>query len=167
MPETMVEPRVVDAGRGVSWWGDGWRIFASSVWTWIGIMVIYIIISALIGAVPYVGDVGHWLLTPVFMGGLMLGCQSIERDGTLRIAHLFEGFQGSHFVPLMIIGVVNILLALAIVAIGATGVFGFVKIAQMAQEGADPLGRLNEMMNSVTGVSVLAGLLVLVIVAIF
>src|SRR5260221_3436609 len=103
--KTMIgEPRVVEAGRGASWWSGGWRVFASSVGTWIGIMIVYIIISVVIGVIPYVGDVGHWLLTPVFMGGLMLGCQEVERGGSLRVSHLFEGFQGTNFVPLMIIG---------------------------------------------------------------
>ena len=105
---TMIgEPRVVEAGRGAAWWAEGWRMFTSSVGTWIGIMIIYVVISALISAVPFVGTVGHWLLTPVFIGGVMLGCQALERGEPLRVAHLFDGFQGPHFVPLMIIGAFN------------------------------------------------------------
>jgi uncharacterized membrane protein len=165
--DSMIEPRVVEPARGVAWWGEGFHLFKSNVWTWVGIMVVYIIISMLIKAVPFVGEVGTWLLTPVFAGGLMLGCRSIERDGTLRMAHLFEGFQGSHFVPLMIIGVVNIVLALAIAAITASGAFGFVKLTDMTMEGADPLGALTEMAGAMTGLAALAILLVLVIVAVF
>ena len=81
MAHMIGEPRVVEAGRGAAWWGEGWRLFTSNFWTWIGIMIIYIIISVLISIVPFVGTLGHWLLTPVFMGGLMLGCQAIDRDG--------------------------------------------------------------------------------------
>ena len=61
MTGTIGEPQVVDAGRGAAWWGEGFRLFTSSFWTWIGIMVIYIIISMLINVVPYVGTLGHWL----------------------------------------------------------------------------------------------------------
>ena len=71
----------------------------------------------------------------------MLGCQAIERDGSLRVAHLFEGFQGAHFVPLMIIGAVNIALVLCIVAIVAAGVFGGITIADMLAPG-DPFEAL-------------------------
>ena len=164
---TMIgEPRVVEAGRGAAWWGEGWHIFAAKVGTWIGIMVIYILISALISAVPFVGSVGHWLLTPVFMGGLMLGCQAIERNEALRIGHLFEGFQGPHFVPLMIIGAVNMGLALAIALIGAAGVWGSMSIATMGM-AMDPLDALQGSVRAMTGFGLLAFVLVLVIVAVF
>lgn len=165
----MGEPRVVDAGRGAAWWSEGFRLFRSNVFTWIGIMIIYIVITFLVNIVPYVGSIGHWLLTPVFVGGLMLGCRSIERDGTLRVAHLFEGFQGAHFVQLMIIGAVNIALTLAIAAIMAAGVFGGVHMADMMQFGAggDPLAALRGSMGAIGGTGLLALLAVLVIGTVF
>lgn len=163
------EPRVVEAGRGAAWWAGGFRLFAARIGTWIGIMLIYFLISALISAVPYVGTVGHWLLTPVFMGGIMMGCDSIERDGTLRVSHLFEGFQGAHFVPLMIIGAVNMALALAIIAITAAGVFGGMKMADMSSMGtlSDPFSAFSGSLRAITGTGMLAALLILVIVSAF
>jgi uncharacterized membrane protein len=163
------EPRVVEAGRGASWWSGGYRIFASSVGTWIGIMIVYIIISVVIGVIPYVGDVGHWLLTPVFMGGLMLGCQEIERGGSLRVAHLFEGFQGTNFVPLMIIGAVNIAIALGIAALAYATFLGGVKLSDMARLGTsgDPFGAFFGSTRALTGTSILGILLVLVIASVF
>ena len=101
-------------------------------------MIIYFLILRRHRSIPYVGTVAPLLLTPVFMGGIMLGCQAIERDEPLRVAHLFEGFQGAHFVPLMIIGAVNIALVLCIVAIVAAGVFGGIKVADMLTPG-DPV----------------------------
>jgi len=160
------EPRVVAAGRGAAWWGGGVRIFMTRIGTWIGIMIIYFIISALISAVPYVGTVGHWLLTPVFMGGLMIGCDSIQREGTLKVSHLFEGFQGTHFVPLMIIGAVNMALALAIAGITAAGVFGSMKLADIANM-PDPLEALAGSWRAMTGMGFLAFVVVLVIGSVF
>ena len=167
MTGTIGEPQVVDAGRGAAWWGEGFRIFTASFWTWIGIMVIYIVITMLVNAVPYVGSLGHWLLTPVFMGGLMMGCAALDRGEPLRVAHLFEGFQGAHFVPLMIIGAVNIALTLAIGAIAAVGVLGSMKLADMGRLGADPLGELLGSAQSITGTGLLMTLVVLVIGAVF
>ena len=163
------EPRVVEAGRGAAWWSEGWHLFKSGFWTWIGIMVIYLIITMLISLVPYVGSVGHWLLTPVFMGGLMLGCQALERNEPLRVAHLFEGFQGAHFVPLMIIGAVNIALSLGIGALAVAGVMGSLKVADMARMGAmgDPLGAFLGTARALTGTTLLVILLILVIAAVF
>lgn len=168
MKSMMGEPRVVEAGRGASWWSGGYRIFASGVGAWIGIMIIYFIISIVISVIPYVGDVGHWLLTPVFMGGLMIGCQQIERGESLRVAHLFEGFQGTNFVPLMIIGAVNIAIALAIAALAYASILGGMKVADMrAFSGGDPFGAFLGSARAITGTSILVTLLILVIVAVF
>jgi hypothetical protein len=157
------EPHAADAGRGARWWSRGWRIFASNASIWMAMMLIYLAISWTLQRVPYLRDIGQWLLTPVFIGGLMLGCQSAERDATLRIAHLFAGFRGSHFGELAIIGMVNILLALAIVAIGATGVFGFVEATAMLRSGADVTTRLNSIIDAMSGKSLLAAALVFAI----
>lgn len=160
------EPRVVGAGHGASWWREGVHIFTAKVGTWIGIMVIYLLISMVINWVPYVGSVGQWLLTPVFMGGIMLGCNAIEHKQTLRIGHLFEGFQGPRFVPLMIIGAVNMGLAIAIAAIGAASVWGSMTMASMSGI-SDPLEAFSGSMRAITGTGILAALLIVVIVAIF
>ena len=169
MASVIDEPRVVEAGRGLSWWGEGWRIFVSSFWTWIGIMIVYIIIVVLVSLVPFVGSFGQWLLTPVLMGGLMLGCRAIDRGEPLRVAHLFEGFQGAHFVPLMIIGAVNIAITLVLTALAVAGVAGSFSLMGMMQGGAmtDPMGALDGMTRAFTGTGILLALIGLVIVAIF
>jgi uncharacterized membrane protein len=43
--------------------------------------------------VPFIGFVAMYLLTPILMGGVMLGCASLERGGSLEVAHLFAGFR--------------------------------------------------------------------------
>src|SRR6185369_4622528 len=154
---------------GAAWWAEGWRIFASNFWTWIGIMIVYIIIVVLVSLIPLVGSFGQWLLTPVFMGGLMLGCQAIDRGERLRVAHLFEGFQGVHFVPLMIIGAVNIAITLVLAALAVAGVAGSFSLIGMMQGGAmsDPMGALGDMTRMFTGTGILLTLIGLVIVAVF
>ena len=170
MANVIGEPRVVEAGRGAAWWGEGWHIFTSNFWTWIGIMIVYIVITMLISLVPFVGSFGHWLLTPVFMGGLMLGCQAIDRDEPLRVAHLFEGFQGAHFVPLMIIGAVNIALTA-----GHHGARGRRRRGRRFARRDDAVGRRSairlprsaEWPDAFTGTGLLLVLIAVVIVAIF
>jgi hypothetical protein len=144
MPDPMNDIRVVEAGRGASWWAQGWRTFRSNLWTWIGIMLIFIIISMLISLLPFVGDAGHSLLAPVFIGGLMLGCRAIARGEPLRVAHLFEGFQGVHFVPLLIIGAIDFALTLLITVIVAGGAFGGGSLLDtMRSGGADPMAAMS------------------------
>lgn len=169
MANVIGEPAVVEAGRGAAWWSEGWRIFTSNFWTWIGIMVIYIVIVLLISLLPFVGRFGQWLLTPVFVGGSMLGCQAIDRGEPLRVAHLFEGFQGTHFVPLMIIGAVNIAITLVLTALAAAAVAGGTSLSAMMQGGAmdDPMGALDGMARAFTGTGILLTLISIVIVGIF
>jgi hypothetical protein len=166
MRDMIGEPRIVAAGRGASWWGEGFRLFTASIGTWIGIMVIYLMITMGIGLIPFVGSVGHWLLTPVFMGGLMLGCAALRSGQPLRISHLFEGFQGTHFVPLMIIGAINIAVAFAIVALAGVSVLATVKLGSIAQMN-DPLEAFLGSARAITGTSLLATLVILVIMAVF
>jgi hypothetical protein len=162
----VVEPRAVAAGRGFAWWGEGWRIFLSSPGTWIVVTIVYGIVSVLVNIVPYVGAVGHSLLTPVFVGGAMVGCRALERGEPLRVSHLFEGFQGPHFVPLMIIGAVNIALAIALLALSGGGILGVVGLGDLStlSRQTDPLA---VPLGAMTGTALLVAVLVLVVSAAF
>jgi hypothetical protein len=142
-----IEPRVVAAGAGASWWAEGWRIFTSQIGTWIGIVIVYVVISMLLSKVPYIGGVAQWLLTPVFVGGIMLGCNALDRGERLRVSHLFDGFTGRHFIPLLIVGAFNILLtAVAVVIAGViiAASVGLSGVTNFDQLSADPWKMLGE-----------------------
>jgi len=166
MSRAIVDARVVDAGRGVAWWTEGWRIFRSSTGMWIGVFVVYLIVSALVNLVPYVGQVAHSLLTPVFVGGLMIACRALEQGEPLRMSHLFEGFQGAHFVPLMIIGAVNIALVLALIALTTAGAISTASLGNIGSF-ADPLDAIRGTAFALTGTTVLVVVLVLLLVTVF
>jgi len=162
----IVEPRVVEARRGLSWWAEGWRIFMTSPGVWIGVIVVYAIVSLLIGIVPFVGPIGQSLLTPVFVGGMMVGCRALERGEPLRISHLFEGFQAPRFVPLLIIGAVNLVLVIALMLLSGAGVLGTMGFADLAalSDPADPFGAP---LRAVTATGVLVFVVALVLAAVF
>ena len=82
------------AGEGAAWWGESWRIFCAAPAAWIGIFVVFVVISIALVLVPIVGSLVHTVLTPVFAGGVMLGCHALARGEPLRIGHLFEGIPG-------------------------------------------------------------------------
>ncbi len=166
MSNSSIDVRVVEAGRGARWWVEGWHTFTSNLWTWIGIMIIFLIISMLIAWVPYVGDVGHSLLAPVFIGGLMVGCHAIDRGQPLKVAHLFEGFQGVHFVPLLIIGALNIALTLLMYGIIGAGIVGVSMTDMLRSSGADPFAAFSSSAMRMGLTGLLALLAVLVIAAI-
>ncbi|MHB8494872.1 MAG: BPSS1780 family membrane protein [Casimicrobiaceae bacterium] len=114
-------PRKLDAANGVAWWGESWRIFAAAPGTWIGIVVVFVVVSALLYFIPAIGGALQSVLTPVFAGGVMLGCDALARGERLTVGHLFEGFQGGRFRPLLALGLIwiAILVALAVVAVAA------------------------------------------------
>jgi uncharacterized membrane protein len=115
------EPRHLAAGDGAAWWGESWRIFCAAPAVWIGIFVLFIVVSIALVIVPLIGSLVHTVLLPVMAGGVMLGCDALARGEPLRIGHLFEGFQRGRFAPLCLLGLLwlAILFVVAIVMVAA------------------------------------------------
>ena len=112
---TAPAPRRLAAGEGAAWWGESWRIFCAAPAVWIGIFVVFVLVSIALVMIPVIGSLAHTVLIPVLAGGVMLGCHALARGEPLRIGHLFEGFQGGRFTPLCVLG----LLWLAVVCVTA------------------------------------------------
>jgi uncharacterized membrane protein len=120
------EPRPVSAGRGASWWSEGWRLFTPAVGTWLLIALFFVgalIVLAIVGMIPILGQlIGLCVqvISPVLVGGLMLGCRAIDRGNPLLFSHLFAGFN-QRTGPLITVGLIytglSILISLVIVAI--------------------------------------------------
>jgi hypothetical protein len=83
----------VDAGQGWAWILSGFELFKKNPGNWIVIVIVLFVIMVVLSFIPILGAIATFLLMPVFTGGLMLGCQSLARDGTLEINHLFAGFK--------------------------------------------------------------------------
>ncbi len=137
-----IEPRVANAGAGATWWAAGWRLFARNVFTWFGVAIVYAVAMWLLGRLPMIGDAATWLLSPVFVGGIMAGCDALQRGERLRVSHLFEGFKRQHFVPLLLVGVFNLLVILAAVVIGMVAIvsaLGTSDFESISHAAADPM----------------------------
>ncbi|HKE41439.1 MAG TPA: BPSS1780 family membrane protein [Casimicrobiaceae bacterium] len=116
IPGAPIIARTVEAGRGTSWWSEAWRLFTAAVGPWILIAVIWVVIEICLSLIPFVGHLATQLLTPVFVGGLMLGCRAADRGEALGVNHLFAGF-ASHAGPLLVVGLIYTALAVLIVLI--------------------------------------------------
>ena len=119
------EARAVDAGQGWAWIATGFELFKKQPGIWIVIVVLLFVIMMVLAFIPILGALATFLLMPVFTGGLMLGCRSLARDGTLEINHLFAGFS-TQTGNLFVLGAISIgawivvmLPVLAIVGVGA------------------------------------------------
>ena len=98
-----------EAGRGWGWIVDGWRLFAKSPGVWVVILLIYLAMSVVLSLIPLVGLIGHTLLNPVLVAGMIYGAAAQARGETLEIGHLFQGFRDQERMgPLIILGVFSI-----------------------------------------------------------
>ena len=137
---TSIVPRGVAAGRGVSWWGEAWRLFVPGVGVWILIVLILLVLNVILAVIPFVGHLASQVLFPLFAGGLMLGCRAVDRGEPLTVNHLFAGF-GQHAGSLLIVGLLYTAIAV-VIALAVGGVlivaFGMAVLSQLFQL-QDPL----------------------------
>jgi hypothetical protein len=106
--------RAVKSGRGGSWIREGWGYFRKHAGMWIVLSFIFLMLVAGISRVPVVGWLAATLLVPVFVGGLMAGCQTVARGGDLELAHLFAGFRRNTG-QLMLVGLISFVLTIVAV----------------------------------------------------
>ena len=101
------EAHTVAAGQGWAWIMSGFELFKKQPGIWIVIGIVLFVIMMVLAVIPFLGAIATFLLMPVFTGGLMLGCQSLARDGTLEINHLFAGFK-TQTGNLVVLGAISI-----------------------------------------------------------
>jgi len=121
--------RAVPSGNGWQWIVDGFKLFKLNPGVWILNLIILLAISFALAFMPIIGPLAANLLYPVFVGGLMLGCQALSRDQPLEVAHLFAGFRektGS----LIMVAVLYLVGAVAIGIVVGVG-FGFSMLGVM------------------------------------
>jgi hypothetical protein len=93
MSESVTGGRAVGAGQGWTWIAEGFGLFRKSPGIWIAAVVILFVILIVLAFIPLLGAVATFLVMPVFVGGLLLGCRAQQGGGELELAHLFAGFK--------------------------------------------------------------------------
>ena len=84
--------RVVGAGRGASWIGEGWKLFTRAPLMWLITMVVLLVVAIVLNFVPILGGLVFQVLQVVVWGGLIGACRSLETGGEFEIEHVFAGF---------------------------------------------------------------------------
>ena len=74
------EARTVEAGRGATWWTDGWTLFTKNAGLWIVLGLILFLIFIVLGFIPFIGWLASSLLAPLFVGSWMLASRKVESD---------------------------------------------------------------------------------------
>jgi len=116
----------VGAGQGWTWIAEGFGLFRKAPGIWIALVVILFVILVVLAFIPLLGAVATFLVLPVFIGGLLLGCQALQGGGELEVAHLFAGFK-AHTGNLIVLGALAIagwiVVMLPVVVIVGAGAF--------------------------------------------
>jgi hypothetical protein len=157
--DALCDPCSVAAGRGWGWIGDAWSQFRGQPWTWVGALLLFMLVSMALGLVPLVGGLALGILGPMLSGGLMIGAHTQRGGGRFEIAHLLAGFSrnpgGLALVGAAYLGL-SLLLGLLIVLALATGVSLLapdLSALELATEPMDPgaLGSLGPLSRSGPG----------------
>lgn len=122
------------AASGWGWVARSIGIFARDPLRWIALNLVLLVIAALLSMIPLVGALLFALLTPVFVGGLTLGCRDVAAGRPLLPAYLFAGFRSN---------------APALVSIGGVYVVGQIAIFGLLSTvgGSDLQGLLQALMS--------------------
>jgi hypothetical protein len=139
-PASLVMPgRRVRAGEGAAWIADGWRLFRKATLMWIIFLVLFCLLHLALGIVPYAGNLLGSLLSPILLGGIALGCRSLETGGEFEMEHLLAGFRRNTGY-LFAIGVVYALGELTL--LGVMGLFaGFPLVFSVLSGDAEAMMR--------------------------
>ena len=111
---TMFRPKVVSAGRGASWLFEGFEFFTKDWLAWLGVTIIFFVLTLFVSIIP-LGNLVFIILLPTFFAGFMLGCKQQAQGHKFTIGHLFTGFT-RNFSQLLILGVLHTI-GLLIIAI--------------------------------------------------
>ncbi|MGD8910809.1 MAG: BPSS1780 family membrane protein [Chromatiales bacterium] len=115
-------PSGVPVGNCISWIGKGWWHFKSSALAWIGALILWFIISFVLGFIPVLGFIASLLGGPVIMAGFMYGCSEQDAGGDFSISHLFSGFT-NNLGQLLLVAVFYLIMLILAMVILIGGIF--------------------------------------------
>jgi hypothetical protein len=85
--------RIVAAGRGARWLGEGWRLFRAAPLTWVAMVFTYWLLMTVVSLLPFVGIAAASVLVPAFSVGFMAASRAAAGGGPVQLDSLFSGFR--------------------------------------------------------------------------
>jgi len=149
-----MEPRQVAAGQGWQWIVEGFDLFKKSPIIWVVLFIILFLITIALHFIPILGPLVFYILSPVFLAGLMIGCKAQQNGEELEIAHLFAGFKKN---TNSLIALGGVYLVGQIIIFGVMFIFGGGAIFSLMRGGQPDLAAMTAAMSSAM-LAVLVGL---------
>ncbi len=85
--------RRVPFGHGWQWIAAAVKLFRGAALIWIVLNLTLLLIGLGLGVIPVLGGYLLYLLTPLFLAGMMVACRDQEAGEEIEVAHLFRGFR--------------------------------------------------------------------------
>lgn len=163
----LTNPKSLPAGRGAGWFKEAFGYFKSSPLIWILNIIILFAIILVLSLIPILGGLATNILTPIFTGGLMLGCAAQDRGEPLQVNHLFEGFKKNAgnlaLVGLIYMAAIIVVVLIMVVLMGVIG-GGTGQFAELAgmQPGSQPSPEQMQSMMAMGSVGLLIGMALII-----
>ena len=90
-PSTHPDYRVVPAANGLLWIKRAFTLFKRNPGVWMSCSMVMFIIIIVLMLIPFLFPFS-FIVTPVFIGGIMIGCQKLKLGDGFTINQLFSGF---------------------------------------------------------------------------
>ncbi len=98
-------PQARGASGGVRWLGLGWDLIKERFWMWIGVIIIYfivsLIISTILGFIPLIGPIVSPFVTTVLAAGVVAIAHQQYETQRIDVDTLFFGFYNKRYLSLM------------------------------------------------------------------
>ena len=120
------ESRVVDVNRVFDWLQRGWLLFIAEPAQWLLMTLVLIVIMLVWSLIPLLGNLIAFLLTPVFVAGMLYVAQRVDDEQDPTFESMFAGFRQKP-ISLMILGALytaaNLLIMLVLFLIVGGAIF--------------------------------------------
>lgn len=114
--------RQLPSARGLAWTREGFGLFKAAPGPWLALTLLWGGILLGLTAIPF-GSLVWSALSPVFVGGIMLGCDGLRQSQPFKVAHLFACFSNGQIAPLVKLGLLALGAQFLIALVAAAVVF--------------------------------------------
>ncbi len=137
----MLQVRQLPPAAGWDWIVRGFALFRKSPLNWILVCTTLMAIGIVLSMVPYLGVLVFYLLSPVFLAGVMLGAEALDQGRPLLPAYLLEGFRRGTSALVTVGGVYlvgQVVIDGVVQVMGGAALQEFVQAVQGSEGGAVP-----------------------------
>lgn len=111
-----MQTQTFPAGRGWRWFADGFAIFKRNPPVLGMLVILYWLVLAFLGSLPYVGQAFASIVMPALSVGLMNVCRALDRGEVVEPLALFSGLRGRPR-PILLLGTIYLGATLAVLAL--------------------------------------------------